>query len=244
MQAERGAARPAFYALAPGGWRDYVSLLHPPYTAWHLSYVAIGAAVSSSFDASRLVAALAAFGLAVGVAAHALDELHDRPLQTRVPANVLRLLAGTSLAGAAAIGVVGVSTIGWSFLPWVALGVALVLAYNLEWGGRTVHNGLGFALAWGAFPVLASAASQGGIDLAVAGAAVFATLTSLAQRTLSNEVRAVRRRSVSVQGEIGWRDGTRTPLDAAALTRPEERALMLLAAAHVLLALVLVGLAS
>ncbi len=33
-------ARPAFYALASGGWRDYVTLLHPPYTAWHLSYVA------------------------------------------------------------------------------------------------------------------------------------------------------------------------------------------------------------
>ena len=38
-------SRPAFYALAPGGWRDYVTLLHPPYTLWHLSYVAIGAAL-------------------------------------------------------------------------------------------------------------------------------------------------------------------------------------------------------
>ena len=34
--------RPAFYALAQGGWRDYVTLLHLPYTLWHLSYVAIG----------------------------------------------------------------------------------------------------------------------------------------------------------------------------------------------------------
>ena len=36
--------RPAFYALAGGGWRDLATLLHPPYTAWHLSYVALGAA--------------------------------------------------------------------------------------------------------------------------------------------------------------------------------------------------------
>ncbi len=42
----RGCARPAFYALAPGGWRDLVTLLHPPYTAWHLSYVALGAAAA------------------------------------------------------------------------------------------------------------------------------------------------------------------------------------------------------
>ncbi len=157
---------------------------------------------------------------------------------------MLRLLAVASLAGAAAIGVAGVAAVGWSFLPWVVLGVALVLAYNLEWGGNAVHNDLGFALAWGAFPVLASAAAQGGVGLAVAGAAAFATLTSLAQRTLSNEVRGVRRRSLSVQGEIAWRDGTRTPLDAAALTRPEEQALLLLAAAHVVLAVVLVGLAT
>ena len=37
------AGRPAFYAMRPGGWRDYVTLLHPPYTGWHLSYVAFGA---------------------------------------------------------------------------------------------------------------------------------------------------------------------------------------------------------
>jgi hypothetical protein len=38
-----GDEPPAFYALRPGGWRDYVTLLHPPYTAWHLSYVWIEA---------------------------------------------------------------------------------------------------------------------------------------------------------------------------------------------------------
>ena len=49
VEAEAEARRPAFYALAPGGWRDYVTLLHLPYTAWHLSYVAIGAALTAAF---------------------------------------------------------------------------------------------------------------------------------------------------------------------------------------------------
>ncbi len=49
------ADRPAFYALTPGGWRDYWSLLHPPYTLWHLSYVAIGAALADQ-AACRVVA--------------------------------------------------------------------------------------------------------------------------------------------------------------------------------------------
>ena len=240
MEADRPVARPAFYALAPGGWRDYVTLLHPPYTAWHLSYVAIGAALSGSLDAGRLVAALVAFALAVGVAAHCLDELKGRPLGTRVPAGVLVTLAGVALAGAAAIGVAGALVVGWVFLPWVGAGVVLVLAYDLEWGGGVIHNDAGFALGWGAFPVLASAASQGGVNRVVLLAAGFAVLTSLGQRRLSSSVRALRRRAAVVEGEISWRDGTRSRLDAAAITRPAESALTYLAAAHVILAVALV----
>jgi len=71
--------RPAFYALSPGGWRDYVTLLHPPYTLWHLSYVAIGAGLAPHLEARRLLVALAAFFLAVGIGAHALDELKGLP---------------------------------------------------------------------------------------------------------------------------------------------------------------------
>ncbi len=32
----RLSAVPAFYAAGTGGWRDWWTLLHPPYTAWHL----------------------------------------------------------------------------------------------------------------------------------------------------------------------------------------------------------------
>jgi hypothetical protein len=240
MEVERPVRRAAFYALAPGGWRDYVTLLHPPYTAWHLSYVAIGAALSGSLDGGRLAAALVAFALAVGVAAHCLDELHDRPLGTRVPSTVLVVLAAVALTGAAAIGLVGASVVGWRLLPWVVGGVLLVLAYDLEWGGRAVHNELGFALGWGAFPVLVGAASQGGVNRVVILAAGFAVLTSLAQRHLSTAVRSLRRRASAIDGHVVWRDGTRTTLEASALTRPAEAALLLLAAAHVLLAVALV----
>ncbi len=77
--APRELDRPAFYALRSGGWRDLVTLLHPPYTAWHLSYVALGAAAAPHIYANRLAAALGAFFLAVGISAHALDELTRPP---------------------------------------------------------------------------------------------------------------------------------------------------------------------
>src|SRR5436309_15540128 len=94
--APRELDRPAFYALRAGGWRDLVTLLHPPYTTWHLSYVALGAAAAPTLHAGRLLAALGAFFLAVGVSAHALDELKGRPLRTRLSD---RTLIGLAVAG-------------------------------------------------------------------------------------------------------------------------------------------------
>ena len=85
----QAGARPAYYAARPGGWRDWWTLLHPPYTAWHLSYVVIGACLAPQVSLAPLLATLVAFFLAVGLAAHALDELNGRPLQTRIPAPTL-----------------------------------------------------------------------------------------------------------------------------------------------------------
>src|SRR5476649_485501 len=123
MARAQPADRPAFYALASGGWRDLVTLLHPPYTAWHLSYVAIGAAMAPQLHAGRLAAALVAFLLAVGVAAHALDELTGRPLRTQLTDRTLITLAVVGLSAAAAIGIYGAATVSLSLLPFTAVGV-------------------------------------------------------------------------------------------------------------------------
>ena len=148
------AGRPAFYALRPGGWRDLVTLLHPPYTAWHLSYVALGAAAAPEFHPVRLWAALGAFFLAVGVASHALDELQGHPLRTNLSDRTLAALAVAGLAGAVAIGIAGLFVVSASLAPFVVVGPLIVLAYNLELFGGRFHTDLWFAVAWGAFPAL------------------------------------------------------------------------------------------
>jgi hypothetical protein len=234
-------ARPAFYALAPGGWRDYVTLLHPPYTAWHLSYVAIGAALAPHFRWWVLGLALAAFFLGMGVAAHALDELHGRPLETRIPHRRLVVLAVVSLAAAAVIGVVtAVYTSLW-LLAFVAAGTFIAVAYNLELFGGRFHGDLWFALAWGAFPVLATYfASAETIRVEAILAAAFAALFSHAQRLLSTPVRRLRRQAKAVSGEIDLIDGTSIQITRATLTGDAERALQVLAASAVTLAVALV----
>jgi hypothetical protein len=234
--------RPAFYALAPGGWRDYVTLLHLPYTAWCLSYVVIGGCLAPTVEWDRLVVGVVAFALALGVGAHALDELNGRPLQTSIPDRVLAALAIVSIGAACAIGVVGAIAWGLWLLVLVAVGAFLVVAYNLELAGGRFHGDLWFGLAWGGFPVLAGyAVVAGEIGIAAVVAAAFAVVLSLAQRTLSNHVRHVRRRVVTVEGELELADGTREQLDGARLIAAEERALRLLALATVLLAIALVA---
>jgi hypothetical protein len=233
--------RPAFYALRSGGWRDYVTLLHAPYTAWHLSYVAIGAALTPSFSWSRLLPTMAAFFLAVGIGAHALDELNGRPLRTRIPERVLSVLAAISIAGAVAIGVVGAITVNAWIGLFVALGAFVVVAYNLESFGGRFHDDIWFALTWGAFPLLTGyfAAAESTSKVAIAGA-VFAFALSLAQRILSTQVRDMRRRVVRVHGTVERVDGTSTELTVADVMGPAEHALRVLSVAVVALAVALV----
>ena len=229
--------RPAFYALAPGGWRDYWSLLHPPYTLWHLSYVVLGAATADVIEIRWLLETLAAFFLAMGIAAHALDELNGRPLRTRIPAPVLVTLAILGLAGAAALGVHGMVEVSPWIGSFIVVGVFLVVAYNLELAGGRFHSDLWFAVAWGAFPALTAAFAQTArVTPAAALVAAGCVALSAAQRTLSTPVRMLRRDAVEVTGRIERRDGTSMGIDADTLRRPSELALRLLSVAVPLVA--------
>lgn len=218
---------PAYYTARSGGWRrDLWAVLHPPYTAWHLSYVVIGASLAPKLDAVRLIATLLAFFLAVGISAHALDELKGRPLGTELPGSVLKVAAATGLIGAVALGVAGVTQLGPGLLPFIAVGVLFVFAYNLELLGGKLHGDFWFALSWGAFPVLTAYFAQTGrLSIGAIGAAMAAFALSFGQRSLSTPARLLRRRSRSVTGIVTLTDGSAVELDQRTLLRPLEQAL-------------------
>lgn len=217
---------PAFYAARSGGWRDYWTLLHPPYTVWHLSYVLLGAALAPSPDPRVVAGALVAFGLAVGVGAHAFDELRGRPLRTRIPSRVLVALGVLALAIAVGLGLYASTLLGPLLPLFVALGAGLVLLYAFE--APIVHSDAGFALGWGAFPVVTTAYATGAHALPTLVAALAAVLLSLAQRRLSTRARSVRRRAISVSGEVTYADGTRETIDRSSLIAAPEGALRVL----------------
>lgn len=188
--------QPAYYARTGSTGRDLIALLHPPYTIWHLSYVAMGAAIAPRLDWVYLAGTMLAFLLGMGIGAHALDELHDRPLGTTLSQGALLALAVGGLSGAVALALIGAVIISPWVAAWGAVGLLLAIGYPLEvpdW----LHTDLGFGLSWGGFPVLVGywAQTQTLTPPAVALAAV-ATLLSLTQRSLSTPARFVRRRTV------------------------------------------------
>ncbi len=229
--------RTAFYAADPGGWRDWWTLLHPPYTAWHLAYVVIGASLAPVVNTTRLMATLVAFFLAVGLAAHALDELHGRPLRTRIPTPALVAVVVVGLSGAVSLGIVGIIQVGPALIPFLVLGPLLVIGYNFEVFGGVIHNDAGFAASWGSFPVLTAYVAQTGrLALAPLLAAVGAFALSAAQRALSTPARLLRRRAASVAGTIAMTEGGQIPIDRAVLLAPLEQALRSMSWAVVVLA--------
>ena len=239
-------SRPAFYAARPGGgWRDWWTLLHPPYTAWHLSYVVIGATLAPHTDGGRLVATVLAFLFAVGLSAHALDELHGRPLRTTIPSAYLVAVAVGGLVVACALGFAGIAKVGPGLIVFIVIGPLLVLGYNLELFGGWLHTDLGFAAAWGAFPALVGYFVQAEhLDAAAVLVAAAALGFSLAQRSLSTPARALRRRVERLSGEVTLRDGSDEvvqELTVPVLLSPLERALSSLSWSMVLLALALLA---
>ena len=239
MRVRIGRLQPAFYGRTGRLWGDVLTLLHPPYTAWHLSYVVYGGTTASDLDLLRLSGTLAAFFLGTGIAAHALDELHSRPLGTRLSSSVLIGLAVGGLVGSLAVAVAGAFIISPWTLAWAAVGMLLAVGYVLEWH-RILHTDLAFGLAWGGFPVLVGFWAQTEqISLAALLVALIATFLSLAQRALSKPARYLRRNALDayalVEGPTGVARWSREYL----LTT-WEWPLKLLAAAAVTLAVGLV----
>ena len=226
----------AFYARGGSRIADWLTVLHPPYTAWHVAYVAIGAALAPHIDWAVCWLSLAAFLLAVGVAAHAFDEWNGRPLGTGISGRALWTAALLSLAGAVALGVGVLRHSGLVLIPFIVVGVVLVLGYNLELFGGALHTDLGFALAWGGFPAAVGYVAQAPA-WTVAGTAALvlvvlaATALSAAQRRLSTPARSLRRKTIDVTGSIEYVDGQTQDIDRATLLAPLDGALKLLSLA-------------
>jgi hypothetical protein len=234
-----GPLKSAFYTVGrgTGGARDWVTLLHPPYTLWHLSYVVLGAAVVPHLVLWRLGVSVLAFFLAMGIGAHALDELNGRPLGTGISSPVLAAAAAAAITSAVAL---GIAFGGLHGLPFIVAGVVLVCGYNLELFGGRLHGDWWFGAAWGGFPALVGAFAQHySLPPAAWAMAAAAFFLSMGQRALSTPARTLRRRVRAVTVRISFTDGSERTLGRGDLLAPIERALRFFVCAAITLALAL-----
>lgn len=185
---------PAFYARGGGLLGDLLTLLHPPYTLWHLSHVAIGASLAPQLEWVTLGGTLLAFFFGLGVGAHAFDEVKGRPLRTSLGDGALWALGVGGMLAAAAVAVVGMAVISPWVLAWAAAGILIATGYALEWS-KLLHSDWGFAVSWGAFPVLVGYWAQTQqMSAAALLLAAAATVIARGQRALSTSARRLRRR--------------------------------------------------
>jgi hypothetical protein len=221
---------PAFYAqpkyLSRPRLREWWTLLHPPYTMFLLSLVVIGASLVGPIHTFRLWMTVLAFFLAVGIGAHAMDELQGRPLRTTIPTWQLVAASILSLGGAVVLGIVGAVEVDEFLWIFIAVGVVAAVGYNLELFGGRLHTDLVFFLSWGCFPVLTAYFTQHeNLSAAALLAALYAAFIAATQRQLSTPARRLRRHVNYIQGDEVLLDGSKVALSVESQLGPIEGAL-------------------
>jgi len=230
----------AFYARRGSVGADILTILHVPYTAWHLSYVVFGAALAAHLDGLRLGGTVLAFFAGTGIASHALDEWNGRPLRTRVDDRFLMTMAVLGFAVSGVVMLAGVWLVSVWVIAWAVAGFVLAAGYSLEWWGGLLHTEIGFGLAWGAFPVLVGFWAQSlTISPAAIGMALAATILSLVQRSLSTSARFVRRETDDAILNLTLADGTQRRWEQRELLSTWETPLRRLSVAMIVIAVTL-----
>lgn len=211
---------------------DFVNLLHPPYTLWHLSYVIIGISFAPVFYVSRSLATLLAFFFGLGIGAHALDEAVGNPLRTNISSTRLYLIGFVSIGIAIAIGVYYALTITYLLLPIISAEAFFAISYNLETFGKRFHSAWVFSVSWGMLPLITGYFVNAlTITPSVLTLSVAAGFLTYAQRILSTPARRVRR---------GFQQSMGSDLPSEQLLKVSEKTLKVLTLVIFLFAMALI----
>jgi hypothetical protein len=235
--------KPSWYTSSRHGFlSDFIDLLHPPYTLWHISYVLIGIAMAPSIYPDRSVSVVLAFFFGLGIGSHALDETMGNPLETKISKKTLYFVGFLALATAVAIGLYYVGTVSLLILPFVVVESFFAIAYNLEIFHKRFHSGLIFALSWGAIPFLTGYFVNAlTLTIPVLVMALAIGLLTIVQRTLSTYARNWRRKIGPVEA-IRLSGGDVVPISSKDLLSSSELSLKLLTVAIFLFSVALIAL--
>jgi hypothetical protein len=144
--------------FGPLKFRAFIGMLFLPYTGMCISFTIIGSMLSESIAWDRVLSIFIIYFLALGVSAHAADNLGSKkikPWGNYFSTFELRLMVIGGLSVSYILGIYYII----AFVPLLLI-IAIIegfflFAYNFELFNGLFHNNFWFAVSWGALPLLA-----------------------------------------------------------------------------------------
>lgn len=144
--------------FGPLKFRAFIGMLFLPYTGMCISFAIIGSMLSESISWDRVLSIFIIYFLALGVSAHAADNLGSKkikPWGNFFSTFELRLMVIGGLSVSYIIGIYYIITFAPLLLIIAITEGFFLFAYNFELFNGLFHNNFWFAVSWGSLPLLA-----------------------------------------------------------------------------------------
>ena len=144
--------------FGPLKFRAFIGMLFLPYTGMCVSFTIIGSMLSESILWDRVLSIFVIYFLALGVSAHAADNLGSKkikPWGNFFTIFELKLMVIGGLSVSYILGVYYIITVAPLLLIIAIIEGFFLFAYNFELFNGLFHNNFWFAVSWGGLPLLA-----------------------------------------------------------------------------------------
>jgi hypothetical protein len=144
--------------FGPLKFRAFIGMLFLPYTGMCISFTIIGSMLSETIAWDRVLSIFIIYFLALGVSAHAADNLGSKkikPWGNYFSTFELRLMVIGGLSVSYLLGIYYIIIYAPLLLFIAIIEGFFLFAYNFELFNGLFHNNFWFAVSWGALPLLA-----------------------------------------------------------------------------------------
>lgn len=188
--------------FGPLKFRAFIGMLFLPYTGMCISFTIIGSMLSESIAWDRVLSIFIIYFLALGVSAHAADNLGSKkvkPWGNFFSIFELRLMVIVGLSVSYILGIYYIITFAPLLLIIAIIEGFFLFAYNFELFNGLFHNNFWFAVSWGGLPLLAGFVIQtNSISVLSLISSIMAFLVAYIEIRLSRKYKELKRKPQDV----------------------------------------------
>ena len=189
-------------SFGPLKFRAFIGMLFLPYTGMCISFTIIGSMLSESIAWDRVLSIFIIYFFALGVSAHAADNLGSKkikPWGNFFSIFELRLMVIGGLSVSYILGIYYIITFAPLLLIIAIIEGFFLFAYNFELFNGLFHNNFWFAVSWGSLPLLAGFVIQtNSISVLSLISSIMAFLVAYIEIRLSRKYKELKRKPQDV----------------------------------------------